>query len=154
MAYAPLRAGVPRGDPTHTPRAGGRDTQETGQADTRACAQPRSPIARECSTSVRHLITMQRLSIAALSERELPLSLIPPDTPCDARSHEECPPFAIITELRRAHGAVTTLLTPSLIRTLHTITQGGGAPALLAGRALEPRTLHLSVTRHASDHYT
>ena len=68
---------------------------------------------------------MQRLSIAALSERELPLSLIPPDTPCDARSHEECPPFAIITELRRAHGAVTTLLTPSLIRTLHTITQGG-----------------------------
>jgi len=29
---------------------------------------------------------------------------------------------------------------------------GGGAPALLAGGALEPRTLHSSVTRHASDH--
>ena len=125
MAYAPLRAGIPRGDPTHTPRAGGRDTQETGQADTRACAQPRSPIARECSTSVRHLIERQRVPIASLSEARAATLSRPSDTPCDARSHEECPPFAIITELRRAHGAVTTLLTPSLIRTLHTITQGG-----------------------------
>ena len=122
--------------PTHA-RVHSRDRRS------RASVRPRFVTSSKGSACLSlHSVSASCLSLSSRS-----------DTPCDARSHEECPPFAIITELRRAHGAVTTLLTPSLIRTLHTITQGGGAPALLAGGALESRTLHLSVTRHASDHY-
>ena len=73
-------------------RAWPRHTQETGQASTRACAQARSPITRECSNTVRHLIERQPACLSPHSVmRELPTLSRPSDTPCDATaSHEEC----------------------------------------------------------------